>query len=92
METAKSTTKEYHHNYYINHYKEIIKNKKTYCDCCQTEVSSWNFYKHKNSKKHQINSMTEEEKANYEISKQKNKEIKEKEKLLMKIKLLEEKL
>jgi len=59
------SVKEYNHNYYINHYKQIIANKKEFCTCCQVEVSSWNMYKHKNSKKHKYNQLSDEDKTNY---------------------------
>jgi hypothetical protein len=68
MENTENTetflTKEqlYNKNYYHNKYKDIIKSKKTYCDKCCVEVSSWNYYKHKNSKKHKLNCLEECEK------------------------------
>ena len=54
--------KEYNHNYYITVYKEKIRNKKVKCEACNCEYSKWNEYKHFKSKKHIVNTMTEEEK------------------------------
>ena len=63
----------YYKNYYHNKYKNIIKEKKEYCECCKLEFASWNLYKHRKSKKHQINSLSEEEKLNYVKQQQLNK-------------------
>lgn len=63
--------KEYHHNYYVNHYKQIISTKKIFCECCKVEISAWNLYKHKNSKKHLYNSLSDEEKEKIIAAKQK---------------------
>ena len=43
----------YHKEYYRNHYKDIIKDKKEFCVTCNCEVAKWNIYKHNKSKKHQ---------------------------------------
>lgn len=59
-------SKEYHHTYYITHYKDIIKNKTSYCSVCDRELTKWNIYKHNKSKQHIINSMTEQERRVYE--------------------------
>ena len=56
---------DYNRNYYQNKYKNIISNKKCYCECCNLEFAAWNIYKHKKSKKHLINSMNEEDKMKY---------------------------
>jgi len=53
--------KNYNRNYYQK-YKNIIANKRSYCDCCQLEFAAWNIYKHNKSKKHLFNSMSEEDK------------------------------
>jgi non-homologous end joining protein Ku len=58
--------KTYHHNYYVNHYKNIVAEKKIFCECCNVEVSAWNIWKHKNSKKHKYNLLSDEEKLNYD--------------------------
>lgn len=58
----------YHRQYYKNHYKDIIKNKKTFCECCQVEVSSWNIWKHRQSKKHTVNNMTEDERKEHDAN------------------------
>ena len=60
-----SSTASYHRDYYQNHYKEIISNKKSYCECCQKTISAWNTYKHKQSVKHKLNCMTEDDKNAY---------------------------
>ena len=57
--------KQYHRDYYHNKYKSVISGKKEFCHCCSKEVSSWNLYKHKNSKKHKFNGLSEEEKNRY---------------------------
>ena len=57
--------KQYHIDYYQNKYKEILKNKKLFCETCKKEVQSWNIYKHKISKKHILNSMDENEHKKY---------------------------
>ena len=59
------TKKQYHSDYYQNKYKEVLKNKKCFCEICQKEVQSWNIYKHKSSKKHILNSMDENEYKKY---------------------------
>lgn len=57
--------KEYNHNYYINVYKDKIKNAKVKCEACKCEYSKWNESKHYKSKKHQLNIMSEEEKLKF---------------------------
>jgi hypothetical protein len=57
--------KQYHIDYYQNKYKEVLKNKKLFCENCKKEVQSWNIYKHKISKKHILNSMDENEYKKY---------------------------
>lgn len=74
---------EYHKNYYHSRYKEIIKKKKSYCDCCNIEFASWNIYKHNKSQKHFFNTLNEYEKERYL-------EIKSKDKIIKKIKKLED--
>ena len=56
---------EYHKMYYHNKYKNIISTKKSFCDCCQIEFSSWNIYKHNKSKKHYFNSLSEEDQRKF---------------------------
>ena len=76
---------DYNRNYYHNKYKDIIANKKSYCDCCQLEFASWNIYKHKKTKKHLFNLMNEEDKIKYLDQKAKlriNKKIDSLQKLL----------
>jgi hypothetical protein len=67
---------EYHKNYYHNTYKNIIANKKCFCECCQLEFASWNIYKHNKSKKHFFNSLNEEDKQYYLEEKKKDKIVK----------------
>jgi len=57
--------KQYHSDYYHKKYKEVLKNKKCFCEICQKEIQSWNIYKHKSSKKHILNSMDENEYKKY---------------------------
>lgn len=72
---------EYNKNYYHSKYKEIIKNKKCYCDCCQLEFAAWNIYKHNKTQKHFFNSMSEEDKLKYLEEKSKKKIMRKIEKL-----------
>ena len=76
---------EYNKNYYHNKYKQIISNKKSFCECCQLEYASWNIYKHRKSQKHLLNSMNEEGKQKYLEEKSKIKILKKIEKLKEKI-------
>jgi hypothetical protein len=76
---------DYNRNYYHSKYKNIIANKKAYCDCCQLEFAAWNIYKHKKTQKHIFNSMNEDDKRNYLEDKSKlriNKKINTLQKLL----------
>ena len=78
-------TTDYHKNYYHSKYKNIIANKKTFCDCCQLEFAAWNIYKHTKTRKHLINSMNEHDKQKYL-------EEKLKQKILQKIENLRKRL
>ena len=51
--------------YYIDVLKDRIKDVTVHCDCCNKTYKSWNVYAHKNSRKHKINMMTEEERISY---------------------------
>lgn len=64
---------EYNKNYYQNIYKDKLKNTCVYCDLCQKEYKSWNIYKHNKSKKHYLNSLSEEEREQYDKEKLDNK-------------------
>ena len=89
-ETTLTKLQLYHKNYYDNTYKHILKSKKTYCDKCCVEVSSWNYYKHKNSKKHKLNCLEECEKNDLvnsllkEKAEQKLKKLEEEKALILK--------
>jgi hypothetical protein len=71
----------YNKAYYYNKYKQIISNKRVFCECCQTEYASWNIYKHNKTNKHIINSMSEDEKMKYLEEKMKRKVLQKIEKL-----------
>ena len=60
--TSTDEVKQYYKNYYHTYYKDIIKDKKCFCEICNIEVSSWNMYKHKQSNKHQFNLLSDDEK------------------------------
>jgi hypothetical protein len=81
----KEKTSNYNKNYYNNVYKEIIKNKREFCVCCNKEFASWNIYKHNKTKKHKINSMSEDEKEKYLAEKNKTKILKQIDKLQNKL-------
>lgn len=72
---------DYHKNYYHNKYKNIISNKKSFCDCCKLEFAAWNIYKHTKTKKHLLNSLNEEDKQKYLEEKEKLKILQKIEKL-----------
>lgn len=73
----------YYKEYYRNHYKDIIKDKKDFCNACNCVVAKWNVYKHNKSKKHQFNLLSEDEKKELLAKQQfKNKDDKTKEELL----------
>jgi hypothetical protein len=83
--SEKMEQSDYNKNYYHNKYKNIIANKRSYCECCDLEFAAWNIYKHKKTKKHLINSLNEEDKKKYleNIHKDKiNKKISKLQKLL----------
>lgn len=56
---------DYNKHYYQNKYKQIIQNKKRVCECCQQEFSAWNMYKHNKSRKHFLNTLSEEDRKKY---------------------------
>ena len=58
-------TAEYHKQYYDNIFKDKIQNITHYCPSCDKTITSWNIYKHKNSKNHFMNLLTKEEQKLY---------------------------
>ena len=57
--------KEYNHAYYMNIYRDKVKDLKLRCETCNCEYSKWNESKHYKSKKHQLQLMTTEEKMKF---------------------------
>ena len=53
--------KNYNRNYYQK-YKNIIANKRSYCDCCQLEFAAWNIYKYNKINKYLLNLINEKNK------------------------------
>jgi len=63
--------KNYAQQYYHTIYKDRLKDKTELCPICEMNVHVWNRSKHLKSKKHIMNSMTEEERKNMELIKAK---------------------
>ena len=81
--------KNYNQMYYQTKYKEIVRNKTFYCDCCKHEYPEWNRYKHLHSNKHRFNAMTIEEQAEALGEKEKHKYLRNIQRLTQKIENIE---
>jgi hypothetical protein len=77
--------KAYQKKYYENVLREKMKNTIVHCDVCNLDFAGWNFYKHKQSKKHVMNCMTCDERNEYLKQKQQDKEKRKIERKLNKL-------